>query len=250
MNKKVSIVMPCYNADKFISKSIESVLAQTYTDWELLVVDDCSKDNSAAIVQTYAEKDSRVKYFRTPSPSGSAAIPRNFAIREATGRYLAFLDSDDLWMPDKLETQIPLFNDPNVGVVFSDYKKMNYEGKVSHRVVTAPRELTFIKALGGNEIGNLTAVYDTEKCGKVYQKRCGHEDYLMWLTILQMGFIAKNTRQLHAIYRQWNASLSGNKLNAARWHWNIYRSELKLPLFLSLYFFMHYILKGIVKFLK
>jgi len=246
----VSIIMPCYNASQFISDSIKSVLSQTYQNWELIICDDCSTDDSVEIIQSYCKKDKRIKMFQTKSPSGSPVIPRNICITQAQGRFIAFLDADDLWLPLKLEKQISLFDKKNVAVVFSDYEKINENGEKQNRIVKAQEYLSYKNELCGNKIGNLTAIYDVNKVGKIYQKNVGHEDYLMWLTILKNGFIAKNTCSVLALYRQSEKSLSGNKIQAFKWTWHIFRNELKLPFFVSCLHFLKYAFYGILKFLK
>lgn len=153
----VSIIMPCYNASQFISDSINSVLSQTYQNWELIICDDCSTDDSVEIIQFYCKKDKRIKMLQTESPSGSPVIPRNICITQAQGRFIAFLDADDLWLPLKLEKQISLFDKKNIAVVFSDYEKINENGEKQNRIVKAQEYLSYKNELCGNKIGNLTA---------------------------------------------------------------------------------------------
>lgn len=254
-----SVIMPCYNAGNLISQSIESVTSQTYKDWELLIIDDCSQDNSADVVKAYCEKDSRIKYLKTDVSSGTPAEPRNVGIRAARGRFIAFLDSDDLWLPSKLENQISFFQsckEDSVAVVFSNYGKFSDENKNTGRVVRAPLLVSYKKLLNGNCIGNLTGMFDTEKVGKVYQKKIGHEDYLFWLTCLKPsernkdGWKAANTGTIEACYRQTKTSVSSDKITAFKWTWRIYRKELRLNLMVSLYHFCIYAVKGVVKFLR
>ena len=168
-------------------------------------------------------------------------------IAAATGRYIAFLDCDDIWLPQKLEHQIPLFEKPDCAAVFSFYKKMDADGNVRPAVVTSPASVSFVQLLDGNCIGNLTGIYDTAKVGKVYQKEIHHEDYLMWLKVLQKGFVARNTGTVEAYYRESGNSVSASKLKALGWTWNIYRRELKLPLVSSVVHFLNYSVKGILK---
>ena len=121
----VSIIAPCYNAASFISQAIESVLAQLFGNWEMLIVDDCSSDDSLVIIQKYAEQDSRIRYLKTDEPSGSPTLPRNKGIKEAKGRYIAFLDSDDMWLPNKLSDQLKVFEKSEVAIVFSNYHSVS-----------------------------------------------------------------------------------------------------------------------------
>ena len=143
----ISIITPCHNSQIFLGATIQSVLSQTYPNWELIIVDDCSTDNSVDIIQNYARKDDRIKYFRTDKSSGSPTLPRNIGIEHAKGRYIAFLDSDDAWLPDKLEKQVKLFDDERVAIVFSDYEKMSEEGERNNRVIKAPMKVSYKQLL-------------------------------------------------------------------------------------------------------
>ena len=240
----VSIITPCYNASVYISQAILSVLSQTYPNWELIIVDDCSTDNSVDIIQNYARKDDRIKYFRTDKSSGSPTLPRNIGIEHAKGRYIAFLDSDDAWLPDKLEKQVKLFDDERVAIVFSDYEKMSEEGERNHRVVKAPHEVDYKHLLRGNVIGCLTAIYDTAKVGKMFFMQHTHEDYILWLSILKKGFVAVNTGTVEALYRVRRNSVSSNKLKVLSWQWDIYRNIEKTSLLKAMYYFAHYAYKA------
>jgi len=246
----VSIIMPCHNGEKYLAESINSVLAQTFTDWELLIIDDNSSDSSVEIIKSFCAIDTRIRLFHTEYSSGSPATPRNVGIQNASGRYIAFLDCDDLWLPQKLEHQVPLFEGDSIAVVFSYYEKINTQGLRNNRIVIAPGVVDYKMLLGGNCIGNLTAVYDTKKVGKVYQKEIHHEDYLMWLTILLNDLKAINTETVEALYREQVNSLSGNKMFIFLWQWHILRKELHLSLLKAIPCFMRYAYFGIKKYLK
>lgn len=247
MDNLVSIITPCYNSEAYISKTIESVLSQTYVNWEMIIVDDCSTDKSAEIIKQYAEKDVRIKYIKTDVASGSPTRPRNIAISHARGRFLAFLDSDDLWEKDKLYLQIPQFIEKNVAIVFSYYEKMSEDGIRSNRFVQSASMHTYSSLLYGNEIACLTAVVDVGKMGKVYFENIGHEDYVMWLSILKKGYIAKNIQKSLAIYRVRKSSVSSNKVRAIKWVWNIYRNVEKKSLFESLGYLVSDLTKSFMK---
>lgn len=242
--------MPCHNGEKYIRDAINSVLSQTYTDWELLIVDDNSSDNSVNVIEDFCKKDERIKLLRTEKSTGLPATARNVGINAACGRFIAFLDCDDIWLPVKLEHQIPLFETKNVAVVFSYYAKMNGEGDFFNRLVSSPFVVTYDYLLKGDCIGNLTGVYDTKKCGKVFQKEIHHEDYEMYLAILKQGFYAMNTNSFEAFYRVQKSSVSANKFKTMGWHWNILRNEQKLPFFKAVKYFLHYAVKGFLKFLR
>jgi glycosyltransferase involved in cell wall biosynthesis len=248
----VSIITPNYNCAPCLAQAIESVLSQSFRDWEMLVVDDHSTDGSAAIAQGYAQKDRRIRFFQTPSHSGSPLEPRNLALRHARGRYIAFLDSDDLWLPGKLERQLPLFDSGggNTAIVFSDYEKITEDGGRSGRAVRAPGTADYRRLLKSNCIGNLTAVYDAEKTGKIFFEHPGHEDYALWLDILRRGFIARNTGTVEALYRVRAGSVSAGKIAAAKWQWDIYRKRLKLSPLSSLWFFCSYLANGVLKYMR
>lgn len=247
----VSIITPCYNAEKYLSQTVESVLSQTWQDWELLIIDDCSSDNSMNIIRDYSRRDARVRYFKTEEPSGSPTLPRNIGIENARGRYIAFLDSDDLWLPTKLEEQVKtLVANPDAAVVFSCYDKINEKGEHLGRVDTSVSKVSYEELLYGNVIGCLTGMYDTEKVGKVFMRYVGHEDYVLWLEILKKGYVAVNTCNVQAMYRVRSGSVSADKFKAAQWQWNIYRNVEKLGFLKSVRCFIAYAFKGFVKSLK
>ena len=241
----VSVVMPCYNAEKYIRKSIDSVINQSFSNWELIIVNDGSKDNSLSIIQDYASKNSRVKYIDCPVPSGSPAEPRNIGIREAKGRYIAFLDSDDIWTPDKLESQLILFASGDYIIVYCDYESITETGERMNRKVKEPESCNFRLLQKYNCIGCSEAMLDTAKIGKPQFKKIGHEDYLFWLEIMKNGGVAINTNKVQLLYRERNSSVSSNKFQAAKWAWDIYRKELKFPLFKASFCFTCYLLKAL-----
>lgn len=236
-----SVIMPCYNSKAFIQYAIESVRKQTYQNWELLVIDDCSTDDSALVIKNFAKMDERIKYLKTETASGSPVVPRNIGIDYAKGRYIAFLDSDDMWLPNKLERQLKMFKQYNDMVIcFSNYEKINEYGSRNNRVVKAPNVVDYKHLLFGNSIGCLTAVYDTEKAGKIYFQNHPHEDYILWLDILKNGYVARNLETVEALYRVRNHSVSSNKLKALSWQWSIYRNIEEIGLFRSFYYFVNY----------
>ena len=247
MNDLVSVIMPMYNAERFIKYAITSVISQSYTNWELLIIDDCSKDNSAKIVKEYTGIDNRIYYLKTETSSGSPCIPRNIGIQKSRGRYIAFLDSDDVWLPNKLEKQLPLFNDECTAIVFSNYEKINEDGERHNRYVIVPVEATYKQLLKGNVIGCVTAIFDTEKVGKLFFENVGHEDYVFWLAILKQGFVAKSVDAVTALYRIRAQSVSSNKWKAFKWQWNIYVNVERTGYVKAAYYFCHYAYKAFMK---
>lgn len=247
----VSIIIPCYNSQYYIAYTIESVLQQSFPYWELIVVDDCSTDNSASIIQHYAQVDSRIKYLQTSKSSGSPVLPRNIGIEHARGRFIAFLDSDDVWLPNKLKSQLAMFDKyDDMAICFSNYEKMTEAGERNERVIEAPLITTYQKLLRGNVIGCLTAVYDTKKVGKVYFPQHTHEDYLLWLSILKRGYVARNTGTVEALYRVREHSVSSNKLKTLSWQWDIYVNVEKLGFLKAVCCFVQYAYKASKKAMK
>lgn len=181
----VSIVMPMYNCADFVAQSIESVQAQTYPYWELLVVDDVSTDNSVEIVRDYAEKDPRIRLLSNPVNSG-AAEARNLALREAKGRWIAFLDSDDLWLPEKLAKQVPFMADNNYHFSYTEYREMDDNGVPTGVLCTGPKKVGRTKLFAYDYIGCLTVMYEREFVGLIQipnlKKR---NDYAMWLKVVK-----------------------------------------------------------------
>ena len=240
--------MPCYNSGTFIRQAIESVRNQTFGDWELLVVDDGSTDDSADIIKDMEQTDGRIKYLKTNAPSGSPIVPRNIGVKNALGRYIAFLDSDDAWLPNKLERQMKMFEQyEDMAICFSNYEKMTEQGERNNRIIKAPSISTYKQLLLSNVIGCLTAVYDTEKVGKVFFQNHSHEDYILWLDILKRGYVARNTNTVEALYRVRENSVSSNKLKTLCWQWDIYRNVEKIGLFRSSYYFFNYAYRAFKK---
>lgn len=229
-----------YNAAKYIGEAIQSVISQTYNNWELLVVDDSSTDESVKIVREYMQDDHRIQIFFNTRHIGMPSAPRSTGLEHAKGQFIAFLDSDDCWLPHKLEEQVPLFYDESVAIVYSNYEKITEDGKRTDRQVVAPSQIDYARLLYGNIIGNLTGIYDRSKVGTIPIPDVHHEDYAMWLSILKKGFIGKNTNTTNALYRLRSSSVSSNKLKLILWQWNIYRKIEKLSLIKSVYCYLHY----------
>lgn len=236
----VSIIMPMYNSEAFIKDAIKSVIAQTYKNWELLVVDDGSTDNSRAIVEKFMAWDSRIHLLQNPCPIGMPSEPRNYGIQAAHGHFIAFLDSDDMWLPSKLAQQLPMFQDNRTAVVYSNYEKIDEKGKRSARIVIAPPQVDYNKMLYSNYIGNLTGVFDVRKVGKNYFRQIRHEDYAFWLSVLKSGYIARSTQTITALYRVRSSSLSANKLHLLSWQWNILRNVEHISFFRAIGFYITY----------
>ena len=243
----VSVIMPMHNSERYVRESIESVIAQTYPHWELFVVDDNSSDASFAIAQEYASKDERIHVLSNATPIGIPSAPRNTGIKAASGQYISFLDSDDVWFPQKLERQLPLFADSRVAIVYANYEKFNENGDRHNRIVNAPETADYHSLLKGNVIANLTGIYDRAKVGTMLMHHVHHEDYVMWLSILKRGFIAKNAGTTLGGYRLRDSSVSSRKLKTVGWQWRVYRDVEGLSVLASAYNFVFYAWKAFAK---
>ena len=243
----VSIIMPLYNSEKFLSSSIESVVKQTYKNWELIIVDDRSTDNSLQKAIEYMKKDNRIKIIKLQENSGPA-IARNTGIEAANGKFIAFLDSDDIWLPDKLELQLNFMRKTNASFSYTAYKKVNEDGEY-RGIVSVPESVTYKKLLNTNVIGCLTAIYNCENLGKIYMPNIiKHEDYALWLKILKKEVQAFGLNIPLAIYRVRKNSVSSNKLKAAFYQWKIYREIEQLNIIKSIYHFINYVYYGFMKY--
>jgi glycosyltransferase involved in cell wall biosynthesis len=232
----VSIIMPAYNAEKYIKHSVASILSQSFGDWRLYIVDDASTDNTANVVADI--NDDRIEYILLKD-NGGVANARNVGIQRSQGKYIAFLDSDDLWKKTKLEKQVVLLEQGYM-VVCGNYSTFLSDINNPVSVRTSPSEFNYIDMLSCNRIGNLTGIYNRHVLGTFYQERCGHEDYLMWLSIMKAAKKAVCIQEVIALYRLSANSLSANKLTAAKWQWHIYRNKLLLSLPDSLYYWFKY----------
>ncbi|MGI1671152.1 MAG: glycosyltransferase [Neptuniibacter sp.] len=213
--------MPAYNAENYISDAIDSVLSQTFENWELLIVDDCSSDNTLSIISRYAS-DQRIKLLKNSKNLGGAGA-RNRAIEIAVGRYIAFLDSDDMWVSDKLERQLFAMEKSEVPLSFGDYEIVNEEGEFIDRI-KAPSSVTLSAMLKHNYIACLTAMYDTEKVGKIFmplvRKR---QDFALWIQILKICNSAQGVSGSLGKYRVRPGSLSESKKDALYFYWKVLR---------------------------
>lgn len=243
----VSIVTPMHNAVNTIALTIQSVQKQTYENWEMIIVDDCSSDESVQIAKNYAEEDTRIIVISNPTNMGVAKT-RNFAIEHAKGQYIAFLDSDDLWRPNKLDIQLALMKEKECPFCFGMCAVIDASGVDLDKNRSVPAEIKYEELLKGNPIPCLTVVIDRTKIDKIEMPMVPHEDYLAWLTILRdYDITACGVQSVIADYRIGNSSVSSNKLKAAKWTWDIYRSHLKLSFFKSVKCFMFYIVRAVMK---
>lgn len=242
----VTVVTPTYNSADRIAMTIESVRAQTFADWEMIVVDDCSDDGTVDIVDEYAKLDPRVRWIKLEQ-NGGAAVARNAAIRAAQGRYISFLDSDDRWLPHKLEAQLAFAKEHDAAFVFSAYSRVDETGK-NLGIVGVPGKVCYRELLKSCYIGCLTAMYDTQALGKVemplIRKR---QDFGLWLKLLKKTSVAYGQRDVLATYTVRDGSISADKRSASIFQWKIYREVEKLSLAASCYYFAHYAVRGVLR---
>lgn len=226
MNETVSIIVPVYNAEKYIVETIRHVVAQTYADWELLLVVDGGEDRSAQVIEEYkeAESESRLRLIVREENQG-AARARNRGLQEARGRYIAYVDADDLWMPEKLELELQFMKEKQAAFVFSGYEFADQDGKGTGKVVHVPEQLDYRKALRNTTIFTSTVLFDTERIPKelLEMPDIKSEDTALWWKVLRNGYTAYGLDRNLVLYRRPARSLSSNKMEAIRRIWNLYR---------------------------
>ncbi len=246
-NRLVSIITPAYNAARFIEQTIDSVRAQTYPHWEMWIADDGSKDDTVERVRRKCQEDPRVRLVTLPGNSGPAHA-RNAALERATGRFVAFLDSDDMWLPTKLERQLAHIERFQAPISFTAYRRVSQDGQTVGRLVEVPQSVTYSGLLKHNVIACLTAMVDTAKTGPIRMVAEGYDDFILWLAILRkVGGRAFGLNEDLARYRVVGGSVSHKPVRAAGWVWNIYRNVEKLSLPHALYVFGNYVVRVLLK---
>jgi teichuronic acid biosynthesis glycosyltransferase TuaG len=248
---RVAVIMPCHNGESTLAQAIESVLQQSFADWELLIVDDGSTDGSRAVIDAFRQRDPRIRLLSNPQPSGASSA-RNRALGETDARFVAFLDSDDAWKPKKLELQLNALATYGAALACSAYEVMDGDGIVIGSVNPEPGVLKYDSLLGNNPVGTLTAVLDRELCGDFRFNTAlpKSEDYYLWLNVLKGGRTGICLEETLASYRVHGKTLSSNKLSAARNRWRVYRDFEKHDLPTALLYFTRYAVSGIVKMLS
>lgn len=223
MGELVSVIMPSYNTEQFIRQSIESVLAQTYENWELIIVDDCSTDQTDAVVAQFT--DPRIRYLKNDRNSG-AAISRNRALREAKGRWIAFLDSDDLWHPQKLEKQLAFMQEKGYSFTYTDYR-IQLNGQWQPHIITGPKKVNKWKMYNYCYFSTITVMYDREKIGLVQIADLKkNNDYAMWLQIIRKSNCYRLPECLSYYIKREGSISSGSKLKLIRHHYILFRKGL------------------------
>lgn len=235
INELVSIITPTYNCGKFIGETIDSVKSQTYQNWEMIIVDDCSTDNTEEIVKIYQKKDDRISYYKFDENLG-AAIARNKAMEMAKGDYIAFLDSDDLWSPEKLEKQIKFMKENGYFFTCTNYEQMDEKNNLLGRVIKVIPRVNYNRLLLDCPVGNSTVMYDVRRMGKFkvpnIKKR---NDDALWLQMLKKEEFIYGLKEVLMKYRIRNNSISSNKLQLIKYHWKLYREIEHLSIIRSVF---------------
>lgn len=243
----VSIITPAYRSARFVVETIRSVQAQRYSQWEMLVVDDCSPDDTPEVVAGLAKADQRIRLIRQPVNSGPAAA-RNAALDAARGRYLAFLDSDDLWLPNKLERQLAFMAERPTALSFTEFRRISMDGTRVGRRVAVPGTLGYRQLLSNTAIATSTVIVDRELSGEFRMKQTYYDDFTAWLEILRRGHVARGLHEDLVRYRVVGKSVSRNKLRSAVMVWRAYRQIEGLGVLDSSWCFLNYAVRGTLKY--
>ena len=245
-NSLVSVIMPSYNTENYIAESIESVINQTYPHWELIIVDDCSTDHTDSVVATYLT-DTRIRYLKNDRNSG-AAVSRNYALREAKGKWIAFLDSDDVWLPEKLEKQIAFMLEKNCSFSYTNYEEMDESSNLLGVVVTGPKRITEKGMFAYCWIGCLTVMYDADAVGLVQIRDIRkNNDYAMWLQICRKAdcYLLEETL---GKYRKRSGSISRHSIwTMIGWHYKLWRMVEGCMLPIALWYTVWNLICGFMK---
>lgn len=248
MSNVVSIITPTYNSAKYIAETIQSVQSQTYQNWEWIIIDDGSSDETEKIVKAFIEKDKRIQFHKLEKNSGPA-IARNTGIEKASGDFMTFLDADDIWFPTFIENSITTINQTAIPFVFSSYKRSNENLEFVYSDFIVPQKVTYTDILKSNSISCLTAFLDVKMLGKKYmpiiRKR---QDMGLWLQYLKEIPFAYGIKEPQAIYRIRENSLSRKKSDLIKYQWQFYRQVEKLNVFQSIYYMLHWMYRGFMKY--
>jgi len=246
----VSIITPMYNGGTFVSQTIETVLNQTYPNWEMIIVNDGSKDDSPEIVSEFSKKDSRIRLIN--QPNGGSASARNNGLRNAKGRFICFLDSDDLWEPVFLEEQINFLTENNASIVSASYNRINDKNDKILKPFIIPARMRYSNILKTCSLSCLTTLYDKNKIGDVFfdeSLMSMRDDHAFWLSLLKKTDFALGNKKVLASYRMFVASTTANKKKVMIPQFNIYYKIEKLGLIRSTYYFIHWAINGYIKYL-
>lgn len=248
-NQLVSIVSPAYNAERFIADSIESVQAQSHKTWEMLVVDDGSQDATREIVLEYASNDRRIRSIFL-SENGGPAAARQAALTVAKGRYIAFIDADDLWLPRKLERQLDFMREREAVVSFTAFRRASANLNRVGRLIKVPESLDYSGLLRQTAIATSTVIVDRGKSGPLVMKQTYYDDFALWLSILRRGVLAYGLNEDLVRYRVVGNSISRNKIKSAKWVWRTYRSVEGLGRVRSCWCLANYACNAVLKYAR
>lgn len=246
-NKLVSIITPAYNASTTILETYKSIVEQTYSKWEWIVIDDFSSDNTFDIISSLAKDDSRIILIH-PAEKGGAAVARNAGIEKARGKYIAFLDADDLWLPTKLEEQISFMQKNNYSFTYTNYEVFS-EGKPKRYYVPKRNKATYKNLLKSCDIGCLTVIYDCEALGKVYMPldAIKREDHGTWLDITRNGVVAYKLNKILSSYRVGEKTVSSNKFKMFKYQYWLYRKHERFNPFKAFWYTLNITFNKIFK---
>lgn len=236
----VSIITPAYNAEKFLLATIQSVQAQTYPHWEMIIADDGSKDRTYELATKEAANDPRIKVIRSTGGNSGPAVARNHALKASRGRFVAFLDSDDLWLPHKLQTQVDFLLAHKAAFCFSQYRRITENGLETGKLITVPESITYRDLIEQNYVATLTTLIDRDQTGPFEMVDEGYDDFILWLDLIKRCKIAYGLQEDLARYRIVGGSVSRNKWRAAQWIWNIYRNVENLSTLKSAWYLFKY----------
>lgn len=246
----VSIITPAYRAERFIGETIKSVQAQTYSGWEMVIVDDCSPDNTCEVVSQAAKSDARIRLIRRTEAGGGPARVRNTALEAAAGQWIAFLDSDDLWLPEKLTRQIEFHQRNDALLSFTGFRRFSDNNGTLGRKVTVPAQLNYYRALGNTAIPTSTVLINREKSGDFSMEITHCDDFVTWLKLIKVQQPAFGLNEDLMRYRVVSNSYSRNKAKYAARVWKTYRQDLQMGLFSSLRYFSEYAIRASVKYAR
>ena len=249
MEPLISIITPSYNSAGFITPTINSVIDQSYENWELIIIDDKSKDDTGKLVEEFAQQNSKITLIRLDQ-NGGVANARNVGLAAAKGKYIAFLDSDDVWLKDKLAHQVAFMEEKSLPMSFCSYNKINEEGEIISRNIGVPTQIGYDRLLWHNLIIFSTSMVLKTAMGDLRFKKVGHEDWLFWLDLLKKCGYGYGLDEQLVLYRIRKGSISANKFRGMKYTWKLLRESEKIGLIRSAYLFSRYATVAFWKYMK
>lgn len=248
MSELVSIITPSFNSSEYIAETIKSVQNQTYTNWEMIIIDDCSSDNTEKIINEFQQSDKRIKFFKLDQNSGSG-VARNKGIENASGDFMTFIDADDIWFPTFMEKSIQTIFETKIPFVFSSYRRSNEKLEFVYSDFIVPQKVNYTDILKSNSISCLTAFVDIKVLGKKYMPKIRkRQDMGLWLQYLKEIPFAYGIQEPQAIYRIRENSLSRKKSDLLKYQWQFYREVENLNVLKSAYYMLHWMYRGFMKY--